>query len=141
MSNRLARFFVSYLLSLGMSVIVLAFLSLALDKLKPMDEFIYAFIFGLFPSALMNALFWDKNDDAVELWIKRIYYCVVSIGFLAFCVLVFRGQLTIEKFAICFGTGLGAQTLVVVPLWIILDRRQKRMLDRINEKLKENKYE
>ena len=78
------------------------------------------------------------NNKVVELWIKRIYYCIISMGWIAACISVFNNGFNLYKFTLSFGVGLAVTLILGIPVWLIADRRQKKKLEEINLKLQEN---
>lgn len=109
-------------------------ISVFLEK-SSFENNVRAFSVGLILPAALNTILWKKGMDPVELWIKRIYYCIITTGFMVVSHMAFNQKMEWSLFALAFGVGLAVVLFVGIPTWIIFDRREKKKLAEINKQL------
>lgn len=136
-NNKFYRFLFLYFLTFGASAFMLLTISLFIDKIN-FENMLRAFAIGFIAPTTLNILWFSKTPDIVELWIKRIYYCIISMGWISACISVFNNGFNLYKFTLSFGVGLAVTLILGIPVWLIADRRQKKKLEEINLKLQEN---
>ncbi len=124
-NNKFVKFIQLYFWMLVSCTFVFTVISIFID-VNNFKNMIQAFMVGLILPAVLNTFLWDKNTDPIELWFKRIFYCIISIGFIMLCIMLFNNKLSIYTFALGFGVGLAVALLLGIPVWIIADKRQKK---------------
>ncbi len=134
----LQRFIYAYLCGAGAASVILVLLS---SKIAPelIVGILKSTIVALAPIASTAVLMLREGLDSFELWSRRIICallnaCCIVLSHTYFEVFSERQEIT-EAFIYT----LGGILLLSIPLYIIADRRNKKKLKAINEKLKENK--
>lgn len=134
-NNKYYRFLFLYFFLFGVCTFMFLIISLFLDGFDFENKVRTLSIMAIVPT-LLNVLWFGKSQqDIVELWIKRAYFCVISMGWIALWNSVFANGFSIYIFALSFGLGLVVMLILGVPFWVILDRREKKKLAEINERL------
>ncbi len=136
-NNNFLKFMICYFLMFGASTLLLVIFSAVFEKF-PFENFIRALSIGFIPPAIMNTFWWKKGMDKVELWVKRIYYCIITTVFNAVCLTAFNLKMGWKFFAVTFAAMFIMMLITIIPIWIIADRREKKKLEEINQKLQEN---
>jgi len=136
-NNKFLKFLICYFLMFGASTLLLVIFSAVFEKF-PFENFIRALSIGFIPPDIMNTFWWKKGIDKVELWIKRVYYCIITTVFNAVCITTFNLDLGWKLFVSTFVAMFIMMLITIIPIWIIADRREKAKLEEINRKLQDN---
>ncbi len=134
----LRRFIHAYLCGAGGASVVLVLLS---SKIAP--ELIVGILksttVALVPVAATAVLMLREGLDSFELWSRRIICSLLNTCCIVFSYTYFEVFSERQEITEAFIYTLGGILLISIPLYIIADRRNKKKLVAINEKLKENK--
>ncbi len=136
-NNRFIGFVVCYLVGVGSGTVTLTLFN-AIFEFSKYEQAIAAITVSVIPVAAATVLLLREGLDSVELWARRILNAVFNMTCVTLTFAAFGVLNTPEKMALSFALGLAVNFLLNVPLFIILDRRNKRKLEEINKKLKEN---
>ncbi|MBE6692944.1 MAG: hypothetical protein E7586_06485 [Ruminococcaceae bacterium] len=132
------RFIYSYLCGAGGASVILVLLS---SKIEPefLASSLKSTIVALIPIAATAVLMLRDGLDSFELWSRRIICALFNTCCIVFSYTYFGVFSERQEITEAFIYTLGAILLLSIPLYIIGDRRNKKKIKAINEKLKENK--
>ena len=135
--NKFLRFIVCYLCGVGSATVTLTIFN-AMIEVPKYDQIITAITISMFPVAAVTIILTREGSDSFERWTRRIINSFFNITCVTLTFAVFGVLNSTEKMVIGFVLGLIGNLLLSIPLFVILDRREKRKLEEINKKLKEN---
>ena len=128
----------AYLCGAGGASVILVLLS---SKVAPelIVGILKSTIVALVPIAATAVLMLREGLDSFELWSRRIICALLNTCCLVLSHTYFEVFSERQEITEAFIYTLGGILLLSIPLYIITDRRNKKKIKAINEKLKENK--
>jgi len=132
-----------YFIALGMTAfaVLLAYCAKP-DILSSFPKIIAMMAIGSIPSFTVNGLLIRRGLASKVLWVRRIF--CVSFGIVCYMITAkLLGLLerhdTVAKFAVYVAAVIVSGIAASVVVFVIADRREKKLISKINEKLSENK--
>lgn len=136
-NNRFIGFVVCYFVGVGCGTATLTLIN-AIFEFSKYEQAISAVTVSVIPVAAATVLLLREGLDSVELWARRILNAVFNMTCITLTFAAFGVLNSPEKMALSFALGLAVNFLLSVPMFIILDCRRKKNLEKINKKLEEN---
>jgi len=136
-NNKLFGFFVSYFCGVGGFSVFITIIN-ALIGYDEIVASLAAMTVACIPVSAVTVLLEYEGLDPFELWAKRIINALFNITCITISFFAFGVFDTAKQIALAFILGLTGNLAITIPLFIILDHRNKRKLEEINKKLKEN---
>lgn len=140
--NGFYRFIISYLTGVGGFSVCLSLFKFALGEALANEMFIKAISsasISFIPVAAFAVFIIRTGVDSFELWVRRIINAFFSITCITLFFVAFGVLDSGLKVAVAFSIGIIGNLSIIIPLFIVLDRREKRKLTEINKKLNENR--
>ncbi len=135
--NKFLRFVVCYVLEVGAFAILLVLLS-PLTSVDFVFRALKSVVISFLPTTAVSILLLREGVDNVELWARRFLNTVFSITCINLIFMAFGIVSNTSKLIFAFCLGVLANIIVCVPVFIIIDRRNKRKLEEINKGLKKH---
>ncbi len=136
-NNRFIGFLVSYFCGVGGYSVLITIIN-ALTGYDELVTSLASVTVSFIPVAAVTVLLLREGLDTFELWARRIINALFDITCITVSFFAFGVFDTAEQIAFAFVLGLTGNLAVSVPLFIILDRRRKKNIEKINKKLEEN---
>ncbi len=139
--KKIKKFFKYYFMSVGMVTIV----CLIVHLLKPTESrtiinLLTAITIALIPIQIINLFVFKGGCTKKQLWGRRILAFILNITVIFFSLRIF-GILNYDSAAYYvryFITAIVGGMIPMTIIFIIADRQEKKLIEKINKKLKEN---
>lgn len=135
--NKFLRFVICYVLEVGAFAILLLLLHPLTDS-DFMFCILKSLVIALLPTTAVSTLLLREGLDNIELWARRFLNAIFSITCINLTFMAFGIFSNTSKLIFAFCLGLLVNIIVCVPVFIIIDRRNKRKLEEINKGLKKH---
>ena len=135
--NKFLRFIVCYFCGVGGAAVSLTLIN-AIIEVSNYIQIISAITVSMLPVATVTVILTREGLDSFERWARRIINSFFNITCITLAFATFGVLNSPKKILIGFALGLIGNLLLSIPLFIILDCREKRKIEEINKKLKEN---
>ena len=136
--NKIDKILINYLSMAGYAAIMLVMFH-ALDIMEPERLFLVlrGIVVGGVPVAVLNTFGFRTGMDKFELWVRRIVLVAVDIMIIVSSYVIVGYIKTPVLFLISMAGGFGAALIICIPAYILIDRREKKSVRQINDKLSE----
>lgn len=136
------KIYTLYTSTVGFSAILLILLY-ALG-ITPPEKFVLnleGMAIAALPIVLLNAYGFRPGMSKGELWVRRILYVFIGIMTCGISYAIVGLVKNTDMFLRILGGGFAVGILLAVPMYIVIDRQEKKNLQEINKKLSEQKEE
>ncbi len=140
--KKIALIFISYLGLVACAAISLViFHALNISEPEKLLLVLRGIVVGGVPVAVLNTFGFRAGMDKFELWVRRITLLALNIIIIAVSYVLVGYIKTPVSFLASMAVGFGAALIICIPGFIIIDRREKKSVKQINDKLNEQNKE
>lgn len=140
--KKTGKIFISYLSMAGYAAILLVIFH-ALDIMESEKLFLVlrGIVIGGVPVAVLNTFGFRAGMDRFELWVRRIVLLALDIMIIVVSYVLVGYIKTPVTFLTSIAGGFTVALVICIPAYILIDRREKKSVMQINDKLNEQNKE